>query len=99
VGPGGRGGEEKNSQPLPQLEPPIIQPVAKCYTTELSRYLLEDGGATRFVYHEDIATKGPKYGLLVHSVVLVYISDEIFMFIKLFSPTRTTITQVLRKCI
>jgi hypothetical protein len=24
----GRGGEEKNSQPLPGLEPPIIQPVA-----------------------------------------------------------------------
>jgi len=25
----GRGGEEKNSQPLPGLEPPIIQPVAQ----------------------------------------------------------------------
>jgi len=25
----GRGGEEKNSQPLPGLEPPIIQPVAE----------------------------------------------------------------------
>jgi hypothetical protein len=33
------GGEEKNSQPLPGLEPPIIQPVAKGYTTELSRLL------------------------------------------------------------
>jgi hypothetical protein len=32
----GRGGEEKNSQPLLGLEPPIIQPVAQCYTTELS---------------------------------------------------------------
>jgi hypothetical protein len=32
----GRGGEEKNSYPLPELEPPIIQPVAQCYTTELS---------------------------------------------------------------
>jgi len=28
----GRDGEEKNSQPLPALKPPIIQ----CYTTELS---------------------------------------------------------------
>jgi hypothetical protein len=37
----GRGGEEKNSQPLPGLEPPIIQPVAQRYTTELSR--LQDG--------------------------------------------------------
>jgi hypothetical protein len=23
------GGEEKNSQPLPELEPPIIQPIAQ----------------------------------------------------------------------
>jgi hypothetical protein len=29
--------KEKNSQPLPGLEPPIIQPVAHRYTTELSR--------------------------------------------------------------
>jgi hypothetical protein len=28
----GRDGEEKNSQPFPGLEPPIIQPVAQCYT-------------------------------------------------------------------
>jgi hypothetical protein len=34
-----RGGEEKNSQHLPGLEPPIIQPVAQRSTTELSRYL------------------------------------------------------------
>jgi hypothetical protein len=33
----GRGGEEKNSQPLPGLETPIIQPVAHRYNTELSR--------------------------------------------------------------
>jgi hypothetical protein len=33
----GRGGEEKNSQPLPGLEPPIIQPVAQRCTTELTR--------------------------------------------------------------
>jgi hypothetical protein len=38
VGPknrSGRGDEEENSQPLPGLEPPIIQPVAQRYTTEL----------------------------------------------------------------
>jgi hypothetical protein len=34
----GRGGEEKISQPLSGLEPPIIQPVAQRYTTELSRH-------------------------------------------------------------
>jgi hypothetical protein len=32
----GHGGEEKNSQSLPGIEPPIIQPVAQRYTTELS---------------------------------------------------------------
>jgi hypothetical protein len=36
----GRGGEEKNSQPLPGLEPPIIQPVAQPYTIELSRLVV-----------------------------------------------------------
>jgi hypothetical protein len=35
----GRGGEDKNSQPLPGLELPIVQPVAQLYTTELSRLL------------------------------------------------------------
>jgi hypothetical protein len=34
----GRGGEEKNSQPLPRLEPPIIHPVAQRYTAELSLF-------------------------------------------------------------
>jgi hypothetical protein len=32
-------GEEKISQPLSGLEPPIIRPVAQSYTTELSRLL------------------------------------------------------------
>jgi hypothetical protein len=35
----GRGGEEKDSQPLPGLEPPIVQPVAQRCATELSRLL------------------------------------------------------------
>jgi hypothetical protein len=35
----GRGGEEKNSQPLPGFEPPIIQPIAQRYTSDLSRLL------------------------------------------------------------
>jgi hypothetical protein len=33
----GRGGEAKNSQPLPGPEPPIIQLAAQRYTTELFR--------------------------------------------------------------
>jgi hypothetical protein len=31
----GRGGEERNFQPLPGLEPPIIQPESQRYTTEV----------------------------------------------------------------
>jgi hypothetical protein len=33
----GHGGEEKNSQPMPRLEPSTVQPVAQSYTAELSR--------------------------------------------------------------
>jgi hypothetical protein len=36
----GRGGEKKNSHPLPGLEPPIIQAVAQPYTTELSMMVM-----------------------------------------------------------
>jgi hypothetical protein len=35
----GRGGEEKNSQLPPEIEPTITQPVAQRFTTELSRLL------------------------------------------------------------
>jgi hypothetical protein len=38
-GRSGRGGDEKNSHPMPRLEPQIIQPVAQRYTTELSQLL------------------------------------------------------------
>jgi hypothetical protein len=34
---GHSGGEEKNSNLLPGLEPPIIQPIAQRYTNDLSR--------------------------------------------------------------
>jgi hypothetical protein len=33
----GRDGEEKNFQYLPEIEPPIIHPIARRYTTELSQ--------------------------------------------------------------
>jgi hypothetical protein len=33
------GGEEKNSHPVLGFEPPIVQPLAQRYTTELSRHL------------------------------------------------------------
>jgi hypothetical protein len=37
VGKSGRGSEEKYSQPLPALEPPIIQPVVLCYNTDITK--------------------------------------------------------------
>jgi hypothetical protein len=36
----GLDGDVENSQPLPALEPPIIQPIVQRYTTELSRILV-----------------------------------------------------------
>jgi hypothetical protein len=52
----GRCREKKNSHPLPGLEPPIIQPVAQRYTTELSRFLVGPGT----VYEKDARiTEGP----------------------------------------
>jgi hypothetical protein len=47
----GRGGEERNSQPLLGLEPPIIQPVAQRYTTELSRLLISITKRNLYVSH------------------------------------------------
>jgi hypothetical protein len=38
----GRGGEEKNSEPLPGLEPSNIQAVAQRYTIELPRLIYSD---------------------------------------------------------
>jgi hypothetical protein len=40
----GRGGEEKNSQPVLGLEPTIIRPVSQFYTAELSRLLNKNDG-------------------------------------------------------
>jgi hypothetical protein len=45
----GRGGEEKSTQFLLGLEPPIIHPVAQRYTVELSR-LVARIGDTRNAY-------------------------------------------------
>jgi hypothetical protein len=46
----GRCGEEKNPQPLPGLEPPIIQLVAQRYTTELTQHLTENVEALKELY-------------------------------------------------
>jgi hypothetical protein len=46
----GRDGEEKYSQPLLGIEPPIIQPVAQSYTTEL--YLKVEMGNGEAALHK-----------------------------------------------
>jgi hypothetical protein len=46
----GKGGEKKNSQPLPGLEPPIIQPIAQLFTPEICRLLMNDC-CYRFTLH------------------------------------------------
>jgi hypothetical protein len=46
----GRSGEEKNSQPLPGFEPPIIQLVVQPYTNELSR-LFHTSALFYFVFY------------------------------------------------
>jgi len=37
----GCSGEEKNSQPLLELKPSIIQPIAQCYISEISQLLIQ----------------------------------------------------------
>jgi hypothetical protein len=41
---------KKNFQLLPRLVPPIIQPVAQCYTTELTRLFLAQAFQIRLMY-------------------------------------------------
>jgi hypothetical protein len=52
----GHDGEEKNYQPLPGLEPLIIQPVAQCYTTELSQLILHCHDSLKFCFLHDTQT-------------------------------------------
>jgi hypothetical protein len=47
----GHDGEEKNSQPPPGLEPPIIQPVAQRYTTTIMHLSLSSSSSSSSLYH------------------------------------------------
>jgi hypothetical protein len=47
----GHGGGEQNSWLLLGLEPPIIPPIAQCYTTELSQLLLEQRFYANTLFH------------------------------------------------
>jgi hypothetical protein len=56
----GRGGEEKNSQPLPELEPPIKPPIAQRYTNSF-----QDISALKFRMH---SSSPPSYAHAQHIV-------------------------------
>jgi hypothetical protein len=50
----GHGGEKKNSKPLPGLEPPIMQPVAQRYATEISRLLIVECVSKKKMFRKSI---------------------------------------------
>jgi hypothetical protein len=56
----GRGGKEKNSLPLPALEPPIIQPVDQRYTTELHGDITVSNAKTLVHFDEMPQTRDTK---------------------------------------
>jgi hypothetical protein len=70
-GRSGHGGKEGDSQPLPGLEPPIIQPVAQGYNTELSRLLLLIGSSRNSVPKVTLLTEHVR-SAIIH---LIYIQE------------------------
>jgi hypothetical protein len=102
-----RGGEEENSQPLPRLEPPIIQPVAQRYTTELSRLRkcsvnwpdpLPWGNWPYYTF-EARKTKVAYFDILVQMVNVQIFSanfTRIFFFGK--EPTYFLVSHIARRC-
>jgi hypothetical protein len=61
----GRGSEEKNSQPLPGLEPPTIQLVSKLFlsTDEEHQELTKDSSAICVFYKPVLAVEDTQRGL------------------------------------
>jgi hypothetical protein len=72
----GRGGEEKNSQPLPGLEPPIIQPVAWLYTTELTRLLFRNKGCAILDKRTQPTTTCTNCSNVDHFFVILFLMQE-----------------------
>jgi hypothetical protein len=67
----GYGGEEKNSRPFPGLHPPLIQPVAQRYTTELWNFqetwalwitVLSNENLVRLTYAEQVGERDHEEG-------------------------------------
>jgi hypothetical protein len=70
----GHGGEEKNSQPLPGLEPPTIHSVAQRYTTELSRLIMLK------ILENETRTHHKNFRRTVHKAMKFRASREIEMW-------------------
>jgi hypothetical protein len=90
----GRGGEEKNSQPLTGLEPPIIQPLAQRYTTEPSRLLNTQLSSFYFMVHL-YRTKGKEIvirdRILISLLFVRFSSHNNTIPIPLFSYLKTEV--------
>jgi hypothetical protein len=94
----GRGGEEKNSQPLPGLEIPIIQPVTQRCTTELCRLLQVLSLFKEKTFARDDAECSRKGKLRASSLmILLLINKKIKLFTSLFTCFQNQYTRVLMK--
>jgi hypothetical protein len=79
----GLGDEEKTSQPLPGIKPPIIQPVVQRCTTELYRLLFPSSSSTKnayaFLFFPMRATC-PGH-LILHGLVTIILHVQIMMLL------------------
>jgi hypothetical protein len=64
-------GKEKNSQPLPGPEPPIIYPVAQCYTTELSWLYIQEEAQKVMITFENQNVKSSDNRYFSHTVTFL----------------------------
>jgi hypothetical protein len=66
----GRCGEERNSQPLPGLDSPIIQPVAQCSATKPSRFLSSSSSSSSSSLSSSLSSRLPSSVVVVVEVIL-----------------------------
>jgi hypothetical protein len=85
----GRGGEEKNSQPLPELEPSIIQAVAQRYTAELSRLLISP-------YPHPIPSTSVSMLCFHMLLICQVVSPSRFWTLFLFLPSKRHVQPILK---
>jgi hypothetical protein len=69
----GRGSEEKNSQPLPGLKTLITQPIAQCYTTELSWLPVVTTSLHLFAFFYSYSSN---FSFVYFYVISIFLHDE-----------------------